>query len=138
MPADTIDELLADARARLERLAPAEAADAMRDGALLVDTRDQAIRDREGTIPGSVHVPWSVLYWRLDPTSRWCDPALTDQDRRVIVMCSHGFSSSLAAATLQQLGFGRATDLAGGFEAWRDAGLPVEPPARPHPPRDEG
>lgn len=128
MARTTVDRLLEDARSTLERLEPHDAAAAMDAGALLVDTRDQAIRDRVGTIPGSVHVPWSVLYWRLDPTSSSSDPALTDQGRHVIVMCSHGYSSSIAAATLQQLGFARATDLAGGFEAWRDAGLPVEPP----------
>ena len=124
----TIDQLLAEARASLVRLGPHDAADAMRDGALLVDVRDDAIRTRVGTVPGAVHVPLSVLYWRLDPTSPWSDPALTDQDRQVIVMCSHGFASSLAAATLRELGFANATDLDGGFEGWRDAGLPVEPP----------
>ena len=124
----TIDELLTEARASLDRLGPHDAADAMGDGALLVDVRDEAIRMSVGTVPGAVHVPLSVLYWRLDPTSPWCDPALTDQDRQVIVMCSHGFASSLAAATLRELGFARATDLDGGFESWRDAGLPVDPP----------
>lgn len=124
----TIDELLAEARATLVRLGPHDAAGAVRDGALLVDVRDDAIRTRVGTVPGAVHVPLSVLYWRLDPTSPWCDPALTDQDRQVIVMCSHGFASSLAAATLRELGFAKATDLDGGFEGWRDAGLPVDPP----------
>ena len=124
----TIDRLLADARASLVRLDPHEAAEAMRHGALLVDVRDDAIRTTVGTVPGAVHVPLSVLYWRLDPTSPWCDPALTDQDRQVIVMCSHGFASSLAAATLRELGFAKATDLDGGFEGWRDAGLPIDPP----------
>lgn len=124
----TIEELLTEARASLDRLGPHDAADAMGAGALLVDVRDEAIRMSVGTVPGAVHVPLSVLYWRLDPTSPWCDPALTDQDRQVIVMCSHGFASSLAAATLRELGFARATDLDGGFEGWRDAGLPVDPP----------
>ena len=124
----TIDELLTEARASLVRLGPREAAAAVRGGALLVDVRDDAIRTTAGTVPGAVHVPLSVLYWRLDPTSPWCDPALSDQERQVIVMCSHGFASSLAAATLRELGFARATDLNGGFEGWRDAGLPVDPP----------
>lgn len=124
----TIADLLDEARSRLDRLDPARAAAAIEGGALLVDTRDGAIRATEGTIPGSVHVPLSVLYWRADPASPWREPAFADQDRTVIIMCSHGFSSSLAAATLQRFGFARATDLDGGFEAWRDAGLPVDPP----------
>lgn len=77
-------------------------------------------------VPGSVHVPLSVLYWRLDPTSGHDDKALSDRDRRVIIVCADGYSSSLAAATLRDLGFSRATDLDGGFRAWAAAGLPVE------------
>jgi rhodanese-related sulfurtransferase len=78
-------------------------------------------------IPGAVHVPLSVLYWRLDPASGYEDPALADPDRRVILVCAHGYSSSLAAATLRQIGFSSATDVVGGFEAWKAAGLPIRP-----------
>jgi rhodanese-related sulfurtransferase len=136
----TIDDLLATSRAGLDRLLPVEAATAMRSGALLVDTRCAELRHADGIVPGSVHVPLSVLYWRLDPASGYDDPALSDLDRQVVLLCAHGYSSSLAAATLRELGFLRATDVIGGFEAWRDAGLPVEPapdrPPRPTTPTD--
>jgi rhodanese-related sulfurtransferase len=122
----TIAELLADARARLRRLEPAAVFEALRDGALVVDTRGDDLRRVDGVIPGSVHVPLSVLYWRLDPSSGHEDPRLSSLERQVILVCAHGYSSSLAAATLQELGFSRATDLIGGFEAWAAAGLPVE------------
>jgi rhodanese-related sulfurtransferase len=122
----TIGQLLEAARARLERLDPEEAHQALLDGALLIDTRSQDLRHAAGVIPGSVHIPLSVLYWRLDPSSESRNPDIADLDRRVILICAHGFSSSLAAATLQQLGFRKATDVAGGFEGWATAGLPVE------------
>ncbi len=99
----------------------------MAEGALLVDTRCADDRRRTGTIPGSVHVPLSVLFWRLDPSSEYDDPALSDPARPVILMCAHGFSSSLAAATLHDLGFASVGDVVGGFEAWSAAGLPVVP-----------
>jgi len=83
-------------------------------------------RRKSGIIPGSVHVPLSVLYWRLDPTSGHNDPSLSDPERRITLVCADGYSSSLAAATLRDLGFGRATDLDGGFNGWVAAGLPVE------------
>lgn len=122
----TINDLLADARARLERLGPAEAHAAMAHGALLIDTRCANLRRRDGSIPGSVHVPLSVLFWRLDPSSGHDDSDLSHAlDRHVILMCDHGFSSSLAAATLHDLGFDNATDVNGGFQAWAAAGLPV-------------
>ncbi len=125
----TIDGLLATARERIERLEPAAAHRAMGDGALLVDTRCAELRRESGVIPGSVHVPLSVLFWRLDPTSGYEDPALADPTRRVVLICAHGYSSSLAAATLRDLGFDRAGDVVGGFEAWAAAGLPVVPDA---------
>ncbi len=114
------------ARARLDRLDPAAAQEEAGSGALLVDTRCAEARLEHGVIPGSVHVPLSVLYWRLDPTSGHDDRRLSDRDRRVILVCADGYSSSLAAATLRDLGFSRATDLVGGFNAWVAAGLPVE------------
>jgi rhodanese-related sulfurtransferase len=125
MPA-TIDDLLEAARARLERLDPPGAREAAESGALIVDTRCAEARRAAGVIPGSVHVPLSVLYWRLDATSGHHDSALSDRDRHIILVCADGYSSSLAAATLHDLGFSRATDLAGGFNGWVAAGLPVE------------
>jgi rhodanese-related sulfurtransferase len=122
----TIGQLLEAARAGLERLEPAAAHQELLDGALLIDTRSQELRQVSGVIPGSVHVPLSVLYWRLDPSSESKNPEIADLERRVILVCAHGYSSSLAAATLQQLGFQKATDVVGGFEAWAIAGLPVE------------
>jgi len=126
----TIDGLLADARRRIERLPPQAAQRAMADGALLVDTRCSDDRRATGVIPGSVHVPLSVLFWRLDPSSGSDDPALADLARPVILICAHGYSSSLAAATLHDLGFASVADVIGGFEAWSAAGLPVIPVGR--------
>lgn len=123
----TIDQLLAAAQARLHRLEPAEAEAALREGAILIDTRCADQRRERGSIPGSVHVPLSVLFWRLDPASGFDDPRLSDPTRRVVLLCADGYSSSLAAATLQDLGFARATDVVGGFAAWAAAGLPLEP-----------
>ena len=118
-----MDQLLAAARARIDRLDPSEALVAMENGALLIDTRCAELRRETGVIPGAVHVPLSVLYWRLDPSSGHDDPELSDFSRHVVLVCAHGYSSSLAAATLHDLGFARATDLIGGFEAWQAAGL---------------
>lgn len=123
----TIGSLLEAARARLERLEPTAALAAVDDGALIIDTRCAELRRETGVIPGSVHVPLSVLFWRLDPSSESADPGLAHPDRRVVLVCAHGYSSSLAAATLLDLGYARATDVIGGFEAWAAAGLPVVP-----------
>jgi rhodanese-related sulfurtransferase len=124
----TVHELLAAARARLQRLEPAEAHAAQAAGdAILVDVRSEAQRRADGAIPGAIWHPRNVLEWRVDPASEAADPALSgDFDARIVVVCHEGYQSSLAAATLQDLGFVRATDLAGGFLAWRAAGLPVE------------
>ena len=129
MARTTIDQLLREARDRLDRLEPAEAFAAQKAGALLIDTRSPDERQRHGVIPGALHIPLSVLEWRLDPDN---DPAHRSPhapglDAHVVVVCAHGYSSSLAAATLQTLGFSRATDLVGGFEAWKEQGLPVAP-----------
>jgi aminoglycoside 2'-N-acetyltransferase I len=127
-PRRTIDELLGDARGGLDRLGPDEALAAIRAGALVVDIRSERQRERDGVVPGAVFHPRNALEWRADPASGHDDPALSaDLTRRLIVMCDEGCQSSLAAATLQALGFARATDLDGGFQAWRAAGLPVEP-----------
>jgi rhodanese-related sulfurtransferase len=121
----TVEELLAEARLCLRRVDPTEAAAAIAAGALLVDIRSELQRDRDGRVPGAVFIPRNVLEWRCDPACPSCDERLTDLDGQLIVMCNEGYQSSLAAATLQRLGFRQATDLAGGFQAWRDAGLPV-------------
>jgi rhodanese-related sulfurtransferase len=123
----TINDLLAEARARLERLEPEQASAAVDAGALLVDIRSEAQRAADGTVPGSLFFPRNVLEWRLDPASGHADPRVPGPEAAVILMCNEGYQSSLAAVTLQDLGFARATDLVGGFQAWRAAGLPVEP-----------
>ena len=123
--AKTIEQLLDEARARLRRLSPAETADVLAAGALVVDTRPVAQREREGEMPGALVVERNVLEWRLDPACADRIPEVTGHDQVVVVVCSEGYSSSLAAATLQDLGFRNATDLAGGFQAWKAAGLPV-------------
>jgi rhodanese-related sulfurtransferase len=122
----TIADMLAAARARLARLGPAEAQAAVDDGALLVDIRSELQRGRDGVIPGAIHHPRNVLEWRMDPDSGASDERVGGLDRRVIVCCDEGYQSSLAAVALQDLGFENATDLDGGFQAWRAAGLPVE------------
>lgn len=123
----TISDLLADARAGFNRLEPVAALMAQQEGATLIDTRCADDRRTSGAIPGSVHIPLSVLFWRLDPTSGHHNPSLADPARQVVLLCNDGYSSSLAAATLVDLGFARATDVIGGFNAWVAAGLPVEP-----------
>ena len=115
----TVDELLARARAKLRRVAPAEAAAAVDErGALLVDTRPEWQRRQEGEIPGALLIERNHLEWRLDPASEARVPEAVDHDVEVIVVCSEGYASSLAAASLQELGLHRATDLVGGYRAW--------------------
>jgi rhodanese-related sulfurtransferase len=120
----SIDDLLADARARLDRLSPQHALAAQRAGALLVDTRSERDRAAEGAIPDALLVERTVLEWRLDPSSATHLPQAS-YDAHVVIVCNDGYSSSLAAATLQELGIARATDVIGGFRAWKLAGLPV-------------
>ena len=122
---ETIDEMLGRARAGLERMTPGEARDALADGALLVDIRSEAQRARDGVVAGAAYFPRNVLEWRADPSSAAHDPRFADLGRQVIVMCDEGYQSSLAAASLQRLGFEAATDLVGGFQAWRTDGLPT-------------
>ena len=122
-----VDELLAAARSRLDRVGPAQAAAAVRQGdAVLVDIRADSQRAADGAVPDAVFVARNVLEWRLDPESEHRDPELAGTDRRIIVMCNEGYQSSLVAATLQELGHADATDLDGGFQAWRAEGLPVQ------------
>jgi rhodanese-related sulfurtransferase len=124
----TIDEMLAAARTRIRRFSPEEAAEALQRGALLVDTRPQWQRDADGAFPDAANVlviERNHLEWRLDPTSGARIAQAVDHDVEVVVACSEGYSSSLAAAALVDLGLHRAGDLDGGFLAWRAAGLPV-------------
>ncbi|MEU9331943.1 rhodanese-like domain-containing protein [Streptomyces sp. NPDC048290] len=120
-----IDELLARVRTGYQRIAPQEAFEAARTGALLVDIRYAALRDRDGLVPGAVIVERNELEWRLDPHGSHRLPEATGHDLRVVVFCNEGYASSLAAESLHRLGLYRATDLIGGFQAWRSAGLPV-------------
>lgn len=122
-----IGDVLAAARARLRRLGPREAADAVGAGARLVDIRPGWQRLDEGTIPGALVVERNHLEWRLDPTSDARVAEAVDHDVAWVVVCSEGYTSSLAAAALQDLGLHRATDLDGGFRAWAAEGLPVGP-----------
>ena len=124
----SIDALLSDARAALPaRPSPPEALRLMRSGALLIDIRGDDQRRRDGLIPGAHVIPRNTLEWRCDPSSRWRHAAIRDHEQHIVLICDEGFQSSLAAATLQRLGLHRATDVQGGFQAWRAAGLPVLP-----------
>jgi rhodanese-related sulfurtransferase len=127
----TLAELLEEASARIKRLSPAEAHAEAENGALIVDIRSDASRERDGIVPGSLHVPRTVLEWRFAPDSESRSPHACGPDERVIVLCDHGYSSVLAAASLADLGFTGACDVVGGFAAWRDAGLPTAPAPTP-------
>ena len=116
-----VDRMLAAARAGLDRVDPAELAREMEAGALVVDIRPVEQRSRDGELPGALVVDRNVLEWRLDPTSPHCLPE-ADADRRVVVVCNEGYSSSLAARSLRDLGLSRATDLVGGFQRWKHGG----------------
>ncbi|MFI5886278.1 rhodanese-like domain-containing protein [Streptomyces sp. NPDC051554] len=121
-----IDELLERARGTYERIEARAAYEAARDDkALLVDIRYAALRDRGGLIPGALVVERNELEWRLDPRGSRRAPEATDHDLRVVVICNEGYASTLAATSLHQLGLHRATDLVGGFQSWKAAGLPV-------------
>jgi rhodanese-related sulfurtransferase len=124
----SVEQLLAQARAGLRRLTPAQAREALVDGALLVDIRPGWQRAEEGEVPGALVVERNHLEWRFDPE---CDsrlPEVTGYDLQVIVLCSEGYTSSLAAAALHTLGLRNATDVIGGFRAWRDQNLPHRSP----------
>jgi rhodanese-related sulfurtransferase len=125
--AASIDELLAQARSGLQRPGPSAAFATLADGAVLVDIRPLDQRIVEGEVPGAILISRNVLEWRLDPRSAARIPALASADTQIIVMCSEGYASSLAAASLRHLGLTRATDLDGGFRAWQAAGLPTRP-----------
>jgi len=123
-----VDHMLARARSGLDRLTAEGAARAVEEGALLVDVRTGEQRAADGGVPGALPIGLNVLEWRLDPGAATVVPQLQGAEQPVILMCNEGFSSSLAAARLQELGLVNATDVIGGFRAWRDAGLPVLPP----------
>lgn len=118
-----VDDLLAAARARLDRPDPRRAAAMVERGAYLVDTRPEWQREQEGELPGALVIERNHIEWRLDPTSDARIPQAVDHDVTWIVVCSEGYSSSLAAASLQDLGLRNATDLDGGYRAWKAAGL---------------
>ena len=113
-----IDQLLLESRRGLDRVQASDLEREMAAGALVVDTRPADQRDRDGVLPGAVIIDRNVLEWRLDPSSPYRLPVADDAARRIVVVCNEGYSSSLAAHTLQRLGLTRATDLIGGFQAW--------------------
>jgi rhodanese-related sulfurtransferase len=123
----TLQQLLDAATARIARLDPSEAFAATEGAAVLIDIRSDPDRARNGIVPGSLHIPRTVLEWRMAPESPWRNPHVADVDEHVILICDHGCSSILAAATQVDLGFLRASDVIGGFAAWLDAGLPSVP-----------
>lgn len=121
----TVEALLVSARRELLRLSPRAAHEAHRRGAVLIDIRSETQRAEDGEIPGAVVVPRNVLEWRLDPACAHRDPELSRGGRTVILVCNEGYQSSLAAATLRRFGLD-ATDVIGGAQAWRTAGLPLD------------
>jgi len=125
-PPVTVAHLLASARARLDRLTPEAAYAATCRGAVLVDIRSDSQRASDGTVPGALFVSRNLLEWRTDPACPHRDPLLSRPDTRQVLLCDQGYQSSLAAATLQRFGLLYATDVIGGFQAWRAARLPVK------------
>jgi len=134
----TLDGLLADASARITRYSPEEAKRATDAGALLIDIRSDSNRERDGITPGSIHIPRTVLEWRTDVGGPWCNPHVGDRDQPIILLCDHGYSTILAAATLTELGFTRVGDVIGGFAEWRNRGLPTMHIPTNGTPRDQG
>jgi rhodanese-related sulfurtransferase len=120
-----IDDLLTDARASLHRLEPREAKEHMDAGALLIDTRTESQRSEQGELPNAIVVDRTILEWRLDPACESRISEIHGYDHMVIVVCRQGYSSSLAAQSLQRLGLHRATDIIGGVENWIQQGLPL-------------
>jgi rhodanese-related sulfurtransferase len=124
----TVDQLLEAARDSLTRVTPVQAQEALAAGAVLIDIRSDSQRAQDGVIPGARFVPRNVLEWRCDPSSPYRDDELCSPDvKRLILICNEGYQSSLAAATLQQIVDVGATDVIGGFQAWRADGLEVSP-----------
>ncbi len=121
----SLERLVSDAAEQITRLSPHEAASASAGNGIIIDIRSQDARELGGVIPGSIHIPRTVLEWRVALESPWRNPHLAGLDQHLILICDHGYSSILAASNLVQLGFERAGDVIGGFEAWRDVGLPI-------------
>lgn len=129
-PRRSIDTVLAEARARLQRLAPDDAWAASQClAALIIDIRTPTDREREGVIPGSLHLPRTVLEWRVDPTSPRAHRAIGGLERLLVLVCNEGYSSTLAAVALHEIGFVDATDIIDGIRGWERAGLPLVAPA---------
>jgi rhodanese-related sulfurtransferase len=120
-----VDELIEHSRRGVRRLGPREVVEAAARGALVVDTRTEAQRRRQGELPGALVIDRTVLEWRLDPKCEFRIPEAGDFDLEIVVVCRQGYSSSVAAASLRALGLHRATDMVGGVEAWAAAGLPL-------------
>ncbi len=123
----TIADVLADARTRIRRLDPHETREAMARGALLIDIRPAWQRADFGSFEGAIVIERNHLEWRLDPTSDAKLPQATDHEVEIIIACQESYTSSLAAAALVELGLHKSADLAGGFSAWKAAGLPTGP-----------
>ena len=130
MTAARIDAYLEEVRRQLPRVDPPAAEAIMASGGLLVDTRPSELRRRDGEIPGALIIDRNVLEWRLDPTCPHRHPGIDpgDEERPIVVLCDEGYASSLAAASLRAIGLANATDLIGGFQAWRASGRPVSSP----------
>lgn len=123
---DPLTRLLAASRARIDRLQPVDVPVAMAAGAVLIDIRTDAQRRAGGVVPGSIWYPRNCLEWRCAPGTAHLDPLVARADGFVLLICSHGYQTSLAAAALRDLGVARAGDVVGGFEGWAAAGMPVE------------
>ena len=126
----TVHDLLFEARSTTTRLTPSQLHDRLRtdDAPLVVDTRSPIDRDRYGTIDGAIHLPRTVLEWRLDPANGSLHPSVTGFEQPLVIVCNHGYSSTVAAAAVQRLGYTDVADLVGGIQAWRNGGLPTVPP----------
>jgi rhodanese-related sulfurtransferase len=120
----TINDVLSEAQSRIARLTPQQAWGRAQDGWLIVDTRSTEDRRERGVVPGSIHVPLSVLEWRVDASSGHQDPAIAGHEDHLILLCADGYSSSLATLRLWDIGYTDTTDIIGGFGGWREAGLP--------------
>jgi rhodanese-related sulfurtransferase len=126
----SLGRLITQAAARITRFDPQEAFDSANAGGLIIDIRSQDARERDGVIPGSLHIPRTVLEWRVAVESEWRNPHIGGLDQQLILICDHGYSSILAASNLVQLGFHRTADVIGGFEAWKNQGLPIKQPTQ--------
>lgn len=124
-PRCSLDGLVTEAAEQITRFSAPDAFSACASDGVIIDIRSQDAREHDGVVPGSLHIPRTVLEWRIAVDSPWRNPYLGGLDQRLILICDHGYSSILAAANLVQLGFYRSGDVTGGFEAWRDNGLPI-------------